>query len=632
MKTEKQLYQWDVGQKLIECAGLYVDFPIGEDIYRVETADGTCIIPDELLQKSSVHKIYECMADNTLREFVFNVKSRPKPPDYVYTPTERLTFEGLVQRVDDAVADIVRRADSGEFDGYTPVKGTDYFTTAEIQQIQNEVSSGAIGEFKSVVDTETETFNTNAESKLTTYNENDVAKTGAYNTNASNKVTEYNSNAENKTAEFDTHTEQIQADISELKSDLTGLQTVVDSKADASDLVKTNLYLDALYKLNIGQTYDVLEQESEAYSVDVPSGAKYVGVDKVGGKSVVWNQLIKSISDTKITGGTISLSDGIATFTASESGNQAYNTFPCIDKHKYFAKAKFKTSSATADVKVRVFSIDIQGIESTEWQTCSSIGSVNGSGYLSVSVVDRRTSGFDAIDIAYFVVFDLTQMFGAGNEPSTVEEFEAMFPADYYPYSEPTIISSQTDRVDVARADSSITQQITTGFPVLNSAGSVYDYIDIDNGKLHRRVGVVDMGTLGWVDNGGNFRTIALANIANLPKSNETTINALCNKFISKPWVDRTIDKAIYGYYASIEVKDSSYTDATAFKTAMNGVMLYYELAEEIITDIEIPKELTDWLTVEAGGSVTFHNADEGKRLLVPNKLSFVRKLDEVSV
>ena len=225
MNVTKQLYQWDTGQKLTECTGLYVDFPIGEDIYRVETADGTCIIPDELLQKSSVHKIYECMADNTLREFVFNVKSRPKPPDYVYTPTERLTFEGLVQRVDDAVADIVRRADSGEFDGYTPVKGTDYFTTAEIQQIQNEVSSGAIGEFKSVVDTETETFNTNAESKLTTYNENDVAKTGAYNTNASNKVTEYNSNAENKTAEFDTHTEQIQADISELKSDLSTVLT-----------------------------------------------------------------------------------------------------------------------------------------------------------------------------------------------------------------------------------------------------------------------------------------------------------------------------------------------------------------------------------------------------------------------
>ena len=238
MNIEKKLYQWDTEQKLTGCTGLYVDFPIGNEVYRVETADGTCIIPDELLQTSGSHKVYECMTNNTIRSFAFSVTPRPKPPDYVYTPTERLTFEGLVQRVDDAVADMIRRAESGEFDGHTPVKGTDYFTTGEIQQIQNEVSSGAIGEFKSVVDTETETFNTNAESKLTTYNENDVAKTGAYNTNASdklddyntnasNKVTEYNSNAENKTAEFDTHTEQIQADISELKSDLTDFEMVI---------------------------------------------------------------------------------------------------------------------------------------------------------------------------------------------------------------------------------------------------------------------------------------------------------------------------------------------------------------------------------------------------------------------
>ena len=226
MNIEKKLYQWDTEQKLTGCTGLYVDFPIGNEVYRVETADGTCIIPDELLQTSGSHKVYECMTNNTIRSFAFSVTPRPKPPDYVYTPTERLTFEGLVRRVDDAVADMIRRAESGEFDGHTPVKGTDYFTTGEIQQIQNEVSSGAIGEFKSVVDTETETFNTNAESKLITYNENDVAKTGAYNTNASNKVTEYNSNAENKTAEFDTHTEQIQADISELKSDLTDCELV----------------------------------------------------------------------------------------------------------------------------------------------------------------------------------------------------------------------------------------------------------------------------------------------------------------------------------------------------------------------------------------------------------------------
>ena len=220
MNTEKRLYQWDTGQKLVGCTGLYVDFPIGTEVYRVETTDGMCIIPDELLQTSGGHKVYECMTNNTIRSFAFSVTPRPKPPDYVYTPTERLTFEGLVQKVDDAVADMIRRAESGEFDGYTPVKGKDYFTTAEIQQIQNEVSSGAIEEFKSVVDTETETFNNNAETKLIAYNQNDSEKTASYNANATKKLNAYNTNANNRLAEFDAHTEQIQTDVSELKSDL----------------------------------------------------------------------------------------------------------------------------------------------------------------------------------------------------------------------------------------------------------------------------------------------------------------------------------------------------------------------------------------------------------------------------
>lgn len=131
MNTEKKLYQWDTGQKLAGCTGLYVDFLIDNEVYRVETADGMCIIPDELLQTSGKHKVYECMTNNTIRSFAFSVIPRPMPPNYVYTPTEKLTLEGLAQRVDDAVADMIRRADSGEFDGYTPVKGVDYFDGAK---------------------------------------------------------------------------------------------------------------------------------------------------------------------------------------------------------------------------------------------------------------------------------------------------------------------------------------------------------------------------------------------------------------------------------------------------------------------------------------------------------------------
>lgn len=286
MNTEKKLYQWDTGQKLEGCTGLYVDFPIDDEVYRVEAIDGMCIIPDELLQTSGSHKVYECMTNNTIRSFAFSVTPRPKPPDYVYTPTERLTFEGLVQKVDDAVADMIRKAESGEFDGYTPVKGKDYFTTAEIQQIQNEVSSGAIGEFKSVVDTETETFNTNAETKLNAYNQNNSQKINTYNTNATEKLNAYNTNANNRVAEFDSHTEQIQTDISELKSDL-------DSKLDkviGKNLINTS---NVTYGKHVNISNKKIQNNLSSY--DFYCISDYIEVDQTKPYSLSLNSYSASI-------------------------------------------------------------------------------------------------------------------------------------------------------------------------------------------------------------------------------------------------------------------------------------------------------------------------------------------------
>ena len=127
MKTNKSLFQWDINQKLIGCVGEYVDFIINDEVFRVEVEDYQCLIPDEFLQSADRKTIYECKSDGTILEHKLVIHSRPKPPNYVYTPTEKLTLEGLAQRVDDAIADMIRRADSGEFDGYTPVKGVDYF-------------------------------------------------------------------------------------------------------------------------------------------------------------------------------------------------------------------------------------------------------------------------------------------------------------------------------------------------------------------------------------------------------------------------------------------------------------------------------------------------------------------------
>ena len=266
---------------------------------------------------------------------------------------------------DDAVADMVRRADSGEFDGYTPVKGKDYFTTAEIQQIQNEVSSGAIGEFKTVVDTETDRFNTNATEKVNAYNQNGSEKTAsynanateklnayntnaeskqnAYNTNASNKVTEYNSNAENKTAEFDVHTEQIQDDVNKLKSDLAKFDNLVYD-VESRQLYDRNSLMVGFVSNADGKVYtgDTADTYSYTDYIDVSDHVgKIVYISRLSGQTMIAYNARSICAYT---------SKSELAFI-SESGVSSQSTFEIKDGYKYIRICVANSLKATVQAE-----------------------------------------------------------------------------------------------------------------------------------------------------------------------------------------------------------------------------------------------------------------------------------------
>ena len=57
-------------------------------------------------------------------------------------------------------------------------------------------------------------------------------------------------------------------------------------------------------------------------------------------------------------------------------------------------------------------------------------------------------------------LFDLTEMFGAGNEPKTVAEFKAKFPNDYYPYSPSCFVTSFDERMPCKTKNLINSQQI----------------------------------------------------------------------------------------------------------------------------------------------------------------------------
>jgi hypothetical protein len=644
MKSEKQLYQWDVNQYLTELqpTAQFVDYPMGNEVIRIETDGKRCRIPDEFLQTAGFKTCYERYSDGTYNAYNFNVQSSPKPPDYVYTAEERTTFDALVAKADAAIAEIKRRADSGEF---TPKKGVDYFTDEEKTELMEGVSSGAVGEFRKVVDTATAEYNdnhnlqlakynANAAEKLTTYDTNDEQRTSDYNRNAEVKLEAYNKNHTEKVAEYNQNAAALQTEVDRLRGECDNL---------AAENRKQENRISALMKLNKGQTYDILPEEGETASRTAPSGAKYVSVDKVGGKSVVWNQLCNPDEFAPM-GCTPTESGGVVTISDCVEVNRYKAGFVAVTKrHKYYQTVKIKSDGVNPVGFQNYLFLDIDDkTNSAEFTRLSVIGTCTESGNALVQLYSPNCTDYQIVKNS-FMLFDLTLLFGAGNEP-TAEQFERMFPAESYPYNPGEIISSRTEKITAGA------EAITTGFPELRSAIAAHDYIDMDGEKVNRKIKSVriDGETPIYgvsVDTDANCCRIVFENqltpgiIGN--KNEKVKSNIISDRLATIShadyWDDSLLASGI-NVYESLQAVCFRLHDRTDIDTkekakawlTENPTTVYYEINPEEVADVTIPEPLQEWLPVEAGGTVTFRNADESKQLAVPNAVSWVRKLDEV--
>jgi hypothetical protein len=644
MKSEKQLYQWDVNQYLTELqpTAQFVDYPMGNEVIRIETDGKRCRIPDEFLQTAGFKTCYERYSDGTYTAYNFNVQSSPKPPDYVYTAEERTTFDALVAKADAAIAEIKRRADSGEF---TPKKGVDYFTDEEKTELMEGVSSGAVGEFRKVVDTATAEYNdnhnlqlakynANAAEKLTTYDTNDEQRTSDYNRNAEVKLEAYNKNHTEKVAEYNQNAAALQTEVDRLRGECDNL---------AAENRKQENRISALMKLNKGQTYDILPEEGETASRTAPSGAKYVSVDKVGGKSVVWNQLCNPDEFAPM-GCTPTESGGVVTISDCVEVNRYKAGFVAVTKrHKYYQTVKIKSDGVNPVGFQNYLFLDIDDkTNSAEFTRLSVIGTCTESGNALVQLYSPNCTDYQIVKNS-FMLFDLTLLFGAGNEP-TAEQFERMFPAESYPYNPGEIISSRTEKITAGA------EAITTGFPELRSAIAAHDYIDMDGEKVNRKIKSVriDGETPIYgvsVDTDANCCRIVFENqltpgiIGN--KNEKVKSNIISDRLATIShadyWDDSLLASGI-NVYESLQAVCFRLHDRTDIDTkekakawlTENPTTVYYEINPEEVADVTIPEPLQEWLPVEAGGTVTFRNADESKQLAVPNAVSWVRKLDEV--
>ena len=168
-----------------------------------------------------------------------------------------------------------------------------------------------------------------------------------------------------------------------------------------------------------------------------------------------------------------------------------------------------------------------------------------------------------------------------------------------------------------------------------SEAGTVYGgELDVTNGVLTVERAMVDLGTLNWrytATYDGRFYT-------DLPVDAKLIIGvtgSLCSRYAPTEAGDwqRLLN---YEYIlrmglsaasrCAIAIRDNDYTDPTAFKTAMNGVQLVYELAEPIayhLTPTEIKSLLGDnniW--ADAGNTEVTYRADT--KLYIDKKIAEV--------
>lgn len=171
---------------------------------------------------------------------------------------------------------------------------------------------------------------------------------------------------------------------------------------------------------------------------------------EVGSKGVMWNQIIPADESiyTAHTNSTITTENG---FVISRSGSQKNQfgvripTILPIDGHKYLVRFKYQ-SNLDRRPNCRFGDSGNSSYQDVSGNIFSAIRTAtDASRYFILWHYDSQPiyNTDDYVCLKDLCIFDLTEMFGAGNEPTTVEEFRAMFPKDYYPYDAGTLKTIQ---------------------------------------------------------------------------------------------------------------------------------------------------------------------------------------------
>ena len=178
-------------------------------------------------------------------------------------------------------------------------------------------------------------------------------------------------------------------------------------------------------------------------------------IDKVKGNSVVWNQLIGTHNTAKLN----STVAGVTISTNTDESVREYTLNGTATKDPIFspiATVQANKPSVINGHKYLIFSVSTSGAF-CQWKRNEDDAELlrsNGANIITATTNGtlrfniRCDAGTEFKNEKYIPrIIDLTQMFGAGNEPTTYEEFLQRKPkvADEYAYNEGTIVNNKVE-------------------------------------------------------------------------------------------------------------------------------------------------------------------------------------------
>ena len=380
---------------------------------------------------------------------------------------------------------------------------------------------------------------------------------------------------------------------------------------------------------------------TEAYTKTVPTGAqKWASLDKVGGKTVVWNQgelmsaevvevesrgknlLFAPTSENTIVGSYSSPGDGLAVnkVYVGISVDGYVRGGNITDFGFAGGNVSFKTLSGSYGIGYTMSAENLKG-KSLVISHASNGGSVRITYYdaswnvIGYSQTIAYGSAFSIPNDAEYIAIILFA--NVTNALYTTEKVQLELGAAataYAPYR--GVIETLP-----------IPQSVRDMCPGYGwSAGTVCNEIDFGRKVYVQRVGSVDLGTLGWSYDNECFQV----RVYDLGwKNSYKAVCAMYQYMGAEPASSISDMQASCGSSGSyLLVKNSAYTDAVAFKQAMQGVLLYYELAEPIEVDLSNVLPDDHYIEVEAGGTVTFKQAST--QLPVPSSVTYQMSTSEV--